>query len=250
VPLRLEDYALVGDTETAGLVGIDGSIDWLCLPRFDAPACFAALLGGPEHGRWLIAPAGGVRRVQRRYRPGTLVLETVWETEDGIVRVVDCMPPRDRIPDVLRLVEGVSGRVPTALLMIPLVGFLESGDARVDGTIRAIERELVEDGFVMRYPTQPDVDGLPPGEGAFLPCSFWLVDCLALTGRRDEAAALYDRLLGLRNDVGLLSEGYDPRAKRLVGNFPQAFTHVGLVNSALNLDPGPPIGPADRRRRA
>ena len=103
MPLRLDDYALVGDTETAGLVGIDGSIDWLCLPRFDAPACFAALLGGPEHGRWLIAPAGGVRRVQRRYRPGTLVLETVWETEDGIVRVVDCMPPRDRIPDALRL---------------------------------------------------------------------------------------------------------------------------------------------------
>ena len=598
MPLRLEDYALVGDTETAGLVGIDGSIDWLCLPRFDAPACFAALLGGPEHGRWLIAPAGGVRRVQRRYRPGTLVLETVWETEDGIVRVVDCMPPRDRIPDVLRLVEGVSGRVPmrmelivrfdygavvpwvrqheqylsaiggpdalrlrtpivlhgvnlttvaqftvqegdvvpfglswhpsheepppasdpvrsveatqrwweawssrctyagahaepvsqslralkamtyhptggivaavttslpeqiggvrnwdyrfcwlrdatftllsllsagytdeaqrwrdwllravagqpeamqimygpagerrltelelpwlpgyegsapvrigngaaqqfqldvygelmdslhdardagidpdpaawdvqvklmefletawrredegiwevrgpgrhfvhskvmawvafdravkaverfgldgpadrwralreqvhadvcregfdadrgtftqfygsqqldAALLMIPLVGFLEPDDARVHGTVRAIERELVEDGFVMRYPTQPDVDGLPPGEGAFLPCSFWLVDCLALTGRRDEAAALYDRLLGLRNDVGLLSEEYDPHAKRLVGNFPQAFTHVGLVNSALNLDRGLGIGPANRRRRA
>ena len=598
MPLRIEDYALIGDTETAALVGIDGSIDWLCLPRFDAAACFAALLGGPEHGRWVISPAGGVRRVRRRYRPGTLVLETEWETQDGVVRVVDCMPPRDRIPDVLRLVEGVSGRVsmrmelivrfdygavvpwvrrheqyleavagpdalrlrtpvalhgenlttvgefavlegdvvpfglswhashedppaakdpvasvqatqrwweawsarctydgtyaepvsqslralkamtyePTggivaavttslpehiggvrnwdyrycwlrdatftllsllaagyvdeaqrwrdwllravagqphamqimygpagerrltelelpwlpgyegsapvrigngaaqqfqldvygelmdslhdardagidpdpaawelqvklmefldtawrredegiwevrgprrhfvhskvmawvafdravkaverfgldgpvdrwralraqvhaevcrdgfdadrgtftqfygsqqldaSLLMIPLIGFLAPDDPRVDGTIRAIERELLEDGFVMRYPTQHEVDGLPPGEGAFLPCSFWLVDCLALTGRRDEAAALYDRLLGLRNDVGLLSEEYDPHAQRLVGNFPQAFTHVGLVNSALNLDRGAQSGPAGRRRQA
>ena len=132
--------------------------------------------------------------------------------------------------------------------MIPLVGFLGPRDPRVDGTIRAIERELIEDGFVLRYATQPDVDGLPAGEGAFLACSFWLVDCLALTGRRDEALALYDRLLGLRNDVGLLSEEYDPHAKRLVGNFPQAFSHVGLVNSALNLDRG--LGPANRRRRA
>ena len=598
MPLRIEDYALIGDTETAALVGIDGSIDWLCLPRFDAPACFAALLGEAEHGRWIIAPAGGVRRVQRRYRPGTLVLETEWETQDGVVRVVDCMPPRDQIPDVLRVVEGVSGRVPmrmelivrfdygavvpwvrrhehyleavagpdalrlrtpvalhgenlttvaefavlegdvvpfglswhpshedppppkdpvrsvqatqrwweawsgrctydgtyaepvsqslralkaityhptggivaavttslperiggvrnwdyrfcwlrdatftllslvaagyvdeaerwrdwllravagqpdamqimygpagerrltelelpwlpgyegsapvrigngaaqqfqldvygelmdslhdardagidpdpatwdlqvklmefletawrredegiwevrgprrhfvhskvmawvafdravkaverfgldgpadrwralraqvhaevcrdgfdadrgtftqsygsqqldASLLMIPLLGFLAPDDPRVDGTIRAIERELVEEGFVMRYPTQHDVDGLPPGEGAFLPCSFWLVDCLALTGRRDEATALYHRLLGLRNDVGLLSEEYDPHAQRLVGNFPQAFTHVGLVNSALNLDHGVHAGPAGRRRRA
>ncbi len=135
-----------------------------------------------------------------------------------------------------------------SLLMIPLVGFLPTDDPRVDGTVRAIERELVEDGFLLRYPAQPDVDGLPAGEGAFLPCSFWLVDCLTLTGRRDDALALYDRLLALRNDVGLLSEEYDPHAKRLVGNFPQAFTHVGLVNSAVNLDRVG--GPADRRRQA
>ena len=135
-----------------------------------------------------------------------------------------------------------------SLLMLPLVGFLAADDPRVDGTVRAIERELLEDGFVMRYPTHPNLDGLPPGEGAFLPCSFWLVDCLVLTGRREEATALYDRLLGLRNDVGLLSEEYDPHTKRLVGNFPQAFTHVGLVNSALNLDRT--VGPADRRREA
>ena len=594
--LRIEDYALIGDTETAALVGLDGSIDWLCLPRFDSGACFAALLGRPEHGRWSIAPAGGVRRVERRYRPATLVLETEWTTEDGVVRVVDCMPPRRHAPDVVRVVEGVSGRVPmrmelvvrfdygaivpwvrrhehyleaiagpdalrlrapvelrgehrstvadfavdagervpfglswheshhepppaadpvsaveatqrwweewsarcsydgryaepvleslralkamtygptggivaavttslpeqlggvrnwdyrfcwvrdatftlwsllaagytqeaerwrdwllravagqpqamqimygpagerrlteyelpwlpgyegsapvrignsaaeqfqldvygelmdalhqardagiepdpatwrvqaalmefleqawsredegiwevrgrrrdfvhskvmawvafdravkaierfgldgpvdrwralrsevkeevcregfdadrgtftqyygsreldASLLMLPLVGFLAPEDPRVDGTVRAIERELLQDGFVMRYPTHESIDGLPPGEGAFLPCSFWLVDCLTLTGRRDEAIALYDRLLGLRNDVGLLSEEYDPATGRLVGNFPQAFTHVGLVNSALNLERT--AGPANRRREA
>ena len=94
MPLRIEDYALIGDCQTAALVARDGSIDWLCLPRFDSGTCFAALLGTPEHGRWLIAPVGGVRRVNRRYRPGTLVLETVFETEDGEVAVIDFMPPR------------------------------------------------------------------------------------------------------------------------------------------------------------
>jgi len=94
VPGRIEDYALIGDCETAALVGCDGSIDWLCWPRFDSGACFAALLGGPEHGRFLIAPAGGSRRTTRRYRDGSLVLETEFETADGAVRLTDCMPPR------------------------------------------------------------------------------------------------------------------------------------------------------------
>jgi len=584
--LRLEDYALIGDTHTAGLVGRDGSLDWLCVPRFDSGACFAALLGTPEHGRWLVAPAVPVRAVRRRYRGPTLVLETEFDTDAGTVRLVDCMPRRDEAPDVVRMVEGVRGRVPmrmelvirfdygsivpwmrrtapdtrtaiagpdavvfrtpvpvrgenlhtvgeftvgagervpfelawypshgrppaardvaaeiaaveqwwrdwsarctyagehadlvlrslitlralayeptggivaapttslperiggvrnwdyrycwirdatftlyallsagftaesmawrdwllravagdprdlqimyglagerrlpemelawlpgyegsrpvrignaasrqfqldvygelldatfmalradippdeaawqlmrhliahvaeawrrpdegiwevrgprrhfthskvmawvamdravklverhglsgpvdrwravrdaihadvlakgwdpvrnsfvqyyggreldASLLMIPLVGFLPCDDPRVRGTIAAIERELVVDGFVLRYRTEPtgEVDGLPPGEGAFLPCSFWLVDCLALTGRWDEAHALFERLAGLANDVGLLAEEYDPRLGRLVGNFPQAFSHVSLVNSAINL---------------
>ena len=93
--MRIEDYGLIGDLRTAALVGRNGSIDWLCLPRFDSDACFAALLGDERHGRWLLAPAGEVRVVTRRYRPGTLVLETEFETEDGAVRVVDCMPPGD-----------------------------------------------------------------------------------------------------------------------------------------------------------
>jgi GH15 family glucan-1,4-alpha-glucosidase len=119
-----------------------------------------------------------------------------------------------------------------SLLLIPQVGFLPPDDARVRGTIEAIERHLVVDGLVLRYSTDMDVDALPAGEGAFLPCSFWLADSYVLTGRRDEAKALFERLLGLRNDVGLLAEEYDPRARRMLGNFPQALTHMALVNTA------------------
>ena len=107
-PLSIEDYGLIGDCETAALVGRDGSIDWLCLPRFDSPACFAALLGTPDHGRWRLAPAGEVRRVRRAYRGDTLVLETEFETETGVAAVVDCMPPG--VPEVVRVVEGRQGR--------------------------------------------------------------------------------------------------------------------------------------------
>jgi GH15 family glucan-1,4-alpha-glucosidase len=123
-----------------------------------------------------------------------------------------------------------------ATLMIPVVGFLPPEDERVIGTVEAIQREICVDGFVLRYDTREADDGLPPGEGAFLPCSFWLADCLALIGREDEARELFDRLAGLANDVGLLAEEYATEPGRLVGNFPQAFTHVGLVHTALNLD--------------
>jgi len=122
-----------------------------------------------------------------------------------------------------------------SLLQLPLVGFLPPSDTRIQGTIAAIERELVVDGLVMRYLPGNRSDGLPPHEGAFLPCSFWLADALALAGRRSDAVALFERLLALRNDVGLLSEEYDYRRRRLVGNFPQTLTHVALVNTACNL---------------
>lgn len=126
-----------------------------------------------------------------------------------------------------------------SLLLIPRVGFLPATDARVRGTIEAVERGLNRGGLIARYVTTGDLDGLPPGEGVFLPCSFWLVDCLVRLGRRAEAVALMDRLLALRNDVGLLSEEYDVQEQRLVGNFPQAFSHLALVRSALALaDPG------------
>ena len=601
----LEDYAIVGDTETVALVSRSGSIDWLCLPRFDSGACFAALLGDEGHGHWRLAPADGTRATRRRYRDGTLVLETEFDCDGGTVRVVDAMPPRGvergHNPDVIRVVEGVTGRVamrmqlvirldygwvvpwvtttesggvravagpdalvlftpveargvdldgpgrstvadfevsagdrvpfaltwypsheaepepvdavaaidhtttwwqswsatgtyegewagavdrslvtlkaltygpsggivaaPTtslpehlggprnwdyryvwlrdatftlqalmlgghrrealawrdwllyavagdpsqlqimygiagerrltelelpwlpgyegsgpvrigngaydqmqldvygevmdalhhgrrigiephpdmwqmqraflehletawqtldhgiweirgpeqafthsrimawvgfdraiksvlnfgldgpldrwkslradvhrevlekgydadrntftqfygsknldaSLLLIPQVGFLGPDDPRVHGTIEAIERELgVGDGLLLRYHTDTAVDGLPQGEGAFLLCSFWLVDALAMVGRIADAERIFRRLLDIRNDVGLLAEEYDPATGRMLGNFPQAFSHLGLVDSAFNLGAG--IGPADERR--
>jgi GH15 family glucan-1,4-alpha-glucosidase len=581
--LPLEQYGLIGDCQTAALVGSNGSIDWLCFPSFDSAACFAALLGKPENGRWQISPVGTVKRVQRRYRPGTLVLETDFETDEGAATLIDCMPERGEAPDVVRMVVGRTGRVrmhmelvirfdygvripwvrrvdggivavagpdtvvlrtpialhgadlttvadftvsagqqvpfaltwhashmpepkaidaaeaiaaterwwqewsnrctyegpwreavlrsvltlkaltfnstggiaaaPTtslpeqlggvrnwdyrfcwlrdatftlyslmrtgytdealafrdwllravagdpaglqimyglrgearltelelsalagyensrpvrignaaseqfqldvygevldllhvcrreklpqseavwqfekallrflggawhkpdegiwevrgprrhfthskvmawvafdravkavqcygqegpvddwilqrdrlhaeiceqgfnrkrqsfvqyyaseeldaSLLMLPLVGFLKPQDQRIVGTLAAIERHLLHDGFVDRYSTQPHVDGLPPGEGSFLPCTFWYVDNLVLQGRKEEAAERFEQLLAIRNDLGLLAEEYDHRAGRMVGNFPQAFSHVGLVNTAQNL---------------
>ncbi|WP_262031607.1 glycoside hydrolase family 15 protein [Microvirga sp. Mcv34] len=586
MPSRIEDYALIGDCETAALVARDGSIDWLCWPRFDSSACFAALLGTPEHGRWLLAPSDPAPRVRRRYWDGTLVLETNYETADGAATIMDFMPPRGTASDLVRIVLGRRGQVamhtelvlrfdygsavpwvsrtedgaalqaiagpdlvilrtpvpvhgkgfrtvgeftvsqgevvpfvlsygpshlpppeaidplaalrdteafwqewssrcqhtgpwrdavvrshitlkaltyrptggivaapttslpeqlggarnwdyrfcwlrdatltllslmdagyrdeaeawrawllravagspqqmqimygiagerrlsewepfwlpgyeasepvrignaaysqrqidvfgevmdalyqgrrgglPTleagwalqrdlaghlesiwdqpdegiwevrggqrhfthskvmawvafdrmirsaeefglegpldrwrqlrqrihddvcgtgfdpelgsfvqsygskhldaSLLLLPLVGFLPPGDPRVQGTVRTIEQRLLVDGtFVLRYDTAEAADGLPPGEGAFLACSFWLVDNLVLQGRREEARGMFERLLALRNDVGLLAEEYDPVARRQVGNFPQAFSHLALANSARNL---------------
>jgi GH15 family glucan-1,4-alpha-glucosidase len=587
MPLPIEDYAVIGDTQTAALVSCEGSIDWLCLPRFDSSACFAALLGTERHGRWLLRPAGGSRRISRRYRGSSLVLETEHVTGDGVVRVVDCMPPRHSAPDLVRVVEGVRGEVrmemeltirfdygaivpwvrriddrlvaiggpdalslwspvethgvdlttqaaftvregerlpfhllwhrshesaerpkdavravedtcdwweqwvaqctyqgkwreevvrsliilkaltfgPTggiiaaattslperiggvrnwdyrycwlrdatmtlraliaggfteeaeawrvwllravagepsalqimygpagerrltelelpwlpgyadsrpvrignaavhqrqldvygeilgamflalragvrpdqaswelerhlisfletawrepdegiwevrgpqrqfthskvmawvafdrairiveeygmagpvdrwrpirdeihaevcsrgydpvrntftqsygsaeidaSLLTLPLVGFLPADDSRMLGTVAAIERELKVDGFVLRYRTGSSsqaVDGLPPGEGAFLPCTFWLADNYILQGRDREAGELFERLLAVRNDIGLLAEEYEPATGRQLGNFPQAFSHVALINTACYLD--------------
>ncbi len=594
--LLIKDYGLLGDTQSAALVGRDGSIDWLCLPRFDSGAVFAALLGTPEHGRWLISPAGRVTGIRRGYQGETLILETEMDTDDGTIRLVDFMPPRGEAPDVVRLVEGVTGRVPVrmelrlrfdygrvvpwvrqaddavvaiagpdscwlhtpvechgqdlttvaefmvepgdrvpfvltwreshlppprpvhadhalrdteeywnrwvaqcsydgrwrdavirslitlkaltyaptggivaapttslpeqlggvrnwdyrfcwlrdatitlqalmyagfeaeardwrqwllrsiagdpaqvqimygvagerrlpeyvvdwlpgydgtpvrignqavnqfqldvygevmdalyqarqtgvsedastwalqkalmrtvaerwrepdegiwemrggsrqfthsklmawvavdravrsvemfglqgpiddwrllreeirsdilqygydpvrrtftqyygsmeldaALLMVPLVGFLPADDERVRGTVAAIENELVVDGFVQRYTqhAETSTDGLPPGEGAFLACTYWLADNYSLMGRTEEAITLFERLLELRNDLGLLSEEYDPATGRLVGNFPQAFSHVPLINTARNLSSNG--GPAEQREQ-
>jgi GH15 family glucan-1,4-alpha-glucosidase len=119
-----------------------------------------------------------------------------------------------------------------SVLLMPALGFLPHDDPRVQGTIRAIESKLVREGFVLRYQTDQTGDGLTGSEGAFLACSFWLVDSYAYSGRRREAEALFDRLLGLRNDLGLLAEEFEPRTGRQIGNFPQAFSHLALVHSA------------------
>jgi GH15 family glucan-1,4-alpha-glucosidase len=139
-------------------------------------------------------------------------------------------------PEVQSFVQYYGATHPDgALLMLPLVGFLPADDPRMLGTVQAIRKDLEVDGFVLRYPTMPHIDALPPGEGVFLPCTFWLADNLALQGRHAEAREIFERLLAIRNDVGLLAEEYEPGTRRLLGNFPQAFTHVGLINTALNL---------------
>jgi GH15 family glucan-1,4-alpha-glucosidase len=137
-----------------------------------------------------------------------------------------------------------SSELDASLLLIPLVGFLPADDPRVRGTVAAIEQELMIDGFVLRYRTKADVDGLPPGEGVFLPCTFWLANNYKLQHRDSEACTLFERLLSLRNDVGLLAEEYDPNAQRQLGNFPQAFSHLALIGTALSLHA---MGPAQQR---
>jgi GH15 family glucan-1,4-alpha-glucosidase len=138
-----------------------------------------------------------------------------------------------------------SKELDASLLLIPTTGFLRPDDPRVRGTVEAVERRLFVNGFLHRYDTRTAADGLPAGEGAFLACSFWLADAYVLIGRLDDARRLYERLLGLRNDVGLLAEEYDTRLQRQVGNFPQAFSHVALVNTAHNLSRA--TRPADQR---
>jgi GH15 family glucan-1,4-alpha-glucosidase len=135
-----------------------------------------------------------------------------------------------------------SREIDASLLLIPAVGFLPAADPRVAGTIAAVERELLSDGLVLRYRTESGADGLPSGEGVFLACSFWLADAYQLQGRDADANAMFDRLLRLRNDIGLLSEEYDTAARRQVGNFPQAFSHLALIRTALSLHDGEPVG--------
>ena len=181
------------------------------------------------------------------------ISERLGDGEDGVAawrEIADkihadvCAKAFDRELDSFVQAYG-SKSVDAALLLLPLVGFLPATDPRITGTVKAIEKRLLLDGLVFRYDTGEGVDGLPPGEGAFLACSFWLADNYILQGRMSEARALFERLLLLRNDVGLLAEEYDPRAKRQLGNYPQAFSHVALVNTAFNLTRGE--GPADQR---
>jgi len=136
-----------------------------------------------------------------------------------------------------------------SLLMMPLVGFLPHDDPRLRGTVEMIERTLLRDGFVDRYHTQVSIDALPKHEGSFLPCCFWLADNYWLLGRHDDARRMFERLLSLTNDVGLIAEEYEPADKRLLGNFPQAFTHVALISTALNLSRDEK-GPAKERQKA
>ena len=198
----------------------------------------------------MIAPVGEIRRIDRHYCNDTLVLETDYETADGAMTLIDCMPPRSQEPRLVRVVVGRRGQVRMRMELIIRFdyGSIVPWVSRIDNGIRAVAGHLMTDGFVARYPTKSHVDGLPPGEGAFLACTFWLADNYALLSRQEDALQVFERLLALRNDVGLLSEEYDPGKQRLLGNFPQAFSHISLINTACNLSRV--LGPAADRQRS
>jgi GH15 family glucan-1,4-alpha-glucosidase len=227
-------------------------------------------LGPPEHARHEVAlamlefletgwqqPDDGIweMRGQRRHFVHSKMM--AWVAVDRLVRSAQLGRFETEIPRWMQLRDSIHEQVcregfdtdansfvqyyggkhlDASVLMMPLVGFLPANDPRVLGTVTAIETHLVENGFVARYTQDPAVDGLPHGEGMFLACTFWLADNYILQNRRQDAEKIFERLLDIRNDVGLLSEEYDPVAKRLLGNFPQAFSHVGLVNTAFNLE--------------
>jgi GH15 family glucan-1,4-alpha-glucosidase len=237
----------------------------------DAWALQVALMDFLE-GRWQ-EPDEGIWEVRGPRRNFTHSKVMAWVAADRAVKAVeqfDLDGPVDRWRElrsaihadvcahgydpVRRTFTQSYGRpqLDASLLLLPLVGFLPATDPRMIGTVAAIEADLCDDGFVRRYAADSlgEVDGLPGGEGAFLPCSFWLADNLVLQGRHGEGRELFDRLCGLANDLGLLAEEYDPRVGRLVGNFPQAFTHVALVNTAHNLAAGGATGPARARAEA
>jgi GH15 family glucan-1,4-alpha-glucosidase len=225
------------------------------LARYDSAWNLQCALLRHIETAWL-EPDAGMWEVRGAPRHFTYSKIMCWVAFDRAIRMVEGMGVpgpvahwrelRQRIhDDVCR--QGVSRKrgcfvqsygseeLDASLLLIPVTGFLPATDPRVLATVYAIQRELTVDGFVQRYRTRESLDGLPPGEGVFLACSFWLVDNLRMQGRREEAQALFARLVGLANDVGLLAEEYDPVARRHLGNFPQAFSHVAMVNSAMNL---------------
>jgi GH15 family glucan-1,4-alpha-glucosidase len=182
-----------------------------------------------------------VKSVEEHGLPGPVAR---WRAVRDAVHASVCTEGFDHERGIFVQYYGGRG-VDASLLMMALVGFLPPSDPRVVSTVQAIEKELLIGGLVARYSPRRELDGQTEREGVFLPCSFWLVDNYVLQGRQEEARALFERLLGLRNDVGLLSEEYDPGAGRLLGNFPQAFSHVSLVNSARNLSGA--SGPAVHR---
>jgi GH15 family glucan-1,4-alpha-glucosidase len=321
MPGRIEDYALIGDLETAALVGRDGSIDWYGiggerrLTEWEVPwlagyeRSTPVRIGNGAHQQLQLDVFGEVMDALHQARMGGIAkpetgwdiqrkllehLSTIWEQPDSGIWEVRGPPQhftyskimvwvafdralrdaerfnlaapvahwraeRERIHrevcergyDVQRqcFVQAYgSTQLDASLLLISTLGFLPAGDARVQGTLRAIEAHLVRDGFVMRYDTATTEDGLPPGEGVFLACSFWLADAYAHCGRAREAHELFERMLGLANDVGLLAEEYDTRQRRLVGNFPQAFSHLSLISTAFNLAAAQK--PAEQRSQA
>ncbi|WP_254769326.1 glycoside hydrolase family 15 protein [Salinilacihabitans rarus] len=226
----IEAYGVVGNLETCALVGPDGSIDWFPFPHLESPSILAAILDAERGGRFRIRPTDSFE-TDRWYVGKTNVLENGYDEDVGA------------------FVQSYgSDALDATGLLLPVVGFLPFDDERVRGTIEAIESALVDDDvFVLRYDGE---DGLPGDEGAFVLCSCWLVDALALSGRVDEARSRFESLLSYLNPLGLVAEELDPETGTHLGNYPQAFSHIGIVNSALYLGyargretPGPaPMG--------
>lgn len=195
--------------------------------------------GGPQHFTYskMMAWVAFDRAVKLAEAGGYQAPLEKWRSISGTIHEEICAQAFNTRKNCFVQSYG-SDQLDAALLLMPIVGFLPGSDPRVKATVEAIERELMPDGLVLRYDTSRVQDGLPPGEGVFLACSFWMVSSLKAIGRRDDAVALFERLLQLRNDLGLLSEEYDTGRKRLVGNFPQAFSHIALVNAAFDLEDG------------
>lgn len=259
-PPAIEDYAIIGDCRSAALVSRDCSVDWLCWRRFDSPSLFAAILDPKIGGRFRVGSAGPCP-VSRRYVGETSVLETTFVTDTGVLRLTDLMPvdSEDRkcgrlwaAHHVLRWVECLEGEVEIEILCDPRPGYGREACRLADrGPLglyferrgrafipplgeEAVLRRLGTNGLVYRY--RGFDDGLPGDEGAFGSCSFWAVGAYALAGETETAEALFDRVLGHANDLGLFAEEIDPADGAALGNFPQAFTHVGLIDAALMLD--------------
>jgi GH15 family glucan-1,4-alpha-glucosidase len=239
----IEDYALIGNTHTAALVGRNGAIDWLCLPTFASPSCFCALLGTRDHGYWQIVPAYATVNTRRRYREGTLILETEFATETGKVSLIDFMPVAtdEELVKIIRVVRGHSGGVPMEMELslrfdysrtIPWVRHAPYGLTAVAGPHAvkfATPVHLESEDFVTHA-------HFTVRAGETIPFVLtWHKSHHPPPPTVDEARQLFERLLSVRNDVGLLAEEYDPHSGRQIGNFPQALSHVALINSAQNL---------------
>ena len=292
-PAPIGSYGLLGDTRTAALVSDGGAIDWLCVPRFDGEPLFGRLVGGPPAGTFRVGPAGPATLVERHYRRNTATLETTWAVDGGRLALTEAMVaevagrllpatvlvrrlsaetgPVDAVIEfdprlgVQRRARGFdtvkaayvrsynSTELDAALLVLPLLGIDDPESPRVQGTIDAIRDELSAGGpLLYRYP--PGRDGLPGTEGAFLPCSFWLVQALARTGRRPEALELFQTLLEHASPLGLYAEEMDPATGAHLGNYPQTLTHAALIQAALAIRdahrlprPATPAGSATRR---
>ncbi|MCP9488670.1 MAG: glycoside hydrolase family 15 protein [Solirubrobacteraceae bacterium MAG38_C4-C5] len=227
------DYALLGDCHSAALVGRDGSIDWWCAPRFDSRSAFARLLD-PGAGHWSIRPSQSYE-VERVYLEDTMVLQSTFNDKRAVERwtrerdAVHETVLRDGWSEEAGAYTGAFGsdNLDASVLLMAIMGFLPADDPRMRRTIDTIERELAQDGHVRRW--------TGAREGSFVICSFWLANALALAGELDRGEAVFDAVMAKMNDVGLLAEEIDPSSGDLIGNFPQAFSHVGLINAAWSI---------------